>query len=337
MEKDLDRYRRQLILKDIGMDGQMRLLDSKVTVIGCGATGSVIANALARSGVGHLTVVDRDVVEPDNLQRQLLFDEDDIGCAKAAAAGERLKVINSSIEVSSFVEDVGPGNIAPITKGSDLIMDATDNMATRFLMNELSVREGIPWIYTGVVETMGMSMNIVPGKTACLRCALPAIPAAGTLPTCSTVGIINTIPSLMGSIAATEAIKLLLGKGWSSDMVVYDVWKGFFDRFPVKRRVDCECCVEHKFDLLDGKGWGGASRLCGSDAVQITSPHDQFPSLKDLSRRLRAVGEVEDHGEFLRVRAEGYELVIFKGGRTIVHGTSDELVARSLYSKYVGN
>ncbi len=337
MTKSIERYRRQTILKAIGNEGQERLLESRVVIIGCGATGSVIANALARSGVGHLTVVDRDIVEADNLQRQLLFEEGDIGSAKAATGAERLRRINSGIEVRSIVDDVGPNNIASMTKGADLIMDATDNMATRFLINELSVRDGIPWVYTGVIETMGMSMNLVPGETACLRCALPVIPAAGALPTCSTVGIINTIPSLLGSIAATEAIKLILKRDWNRDMVVYDVWKGFFDRFPVKRRPDCGCCAEHRFDLLEGKGWEGASRLCGSNAVQITPASGPFISLEVLTERLRTVGTVEVHGGFLRVLIEGFELVIFNGGRTIVHGTDDENVARSLYSRYVGN
>lgn len=336
----MTRYSRQTILQEIGEDGQRALGRSRVVIVGCGALGTVVANNLTRAGVGRIVVIDRDFVELSNLQRQILFDEGDVGAPKAIAAVEKLRRINSEIEIEAVFDDFNFGNAERITDGADLVLDGTDNLHTRFLVNDLCVRDGVPWIYTGAVGTAGMTMNILPGTTPCLRCFVPEPPEPGSLPTCETLGVLNTIPTIVASIESTEALKILLGKHeWiegKSLLTTYDAWSGAFDRLLLERDAACPCCGERTFPFLTEAKEGAAVALCGRNAVQLAPASKANISFPVLAERLGNAGDVTWNEFMLTLKAEGREISIFKDGRAIVKGTDDPHVATSLYARYVG-
>jgi len=335
-----NRYSRQVILPNIGEEGQKILLKSKIAVIGCGALGTVVANNLVRAGVGKISIIDRDFVELNNLQRQILFDEDDIGIPKAVAAVEKLKRVNSDVEIEAIVKDLNHMNAEKIMSGVDLILDGTDNMQTRFLINDVCVKNAIPWIYTGAVGTKGMMMSIIPGRTPCFRCFLSDIPEPGVLPTCDTLGVINTIPAIIASIESTEAIKILLGKmmttNMESNLIFYDVWSNIFEKITVIQDKRCRCCIEHKFDFLNAAKKEIITLLCGRNAIQITPAKQADISFKILTERLKKLYEVRFNKFILVFKERDKEISLFKDGRAIIKGTDDEKVARSLYARYVG-
>lgn len=335
-----DRYSRQVILPNIGEEGQKTLLKSKIAIIGCGALGTVVANNLVRAGVGKISIIDRDFVELNNLQRQILFDEDDIGVPKAVAAAEKLKRVNSDVEIKAMVKDLNHMNAEKIVSGVDLVLDGTDNMQTRFLINDVCVKGKIPWIYTAAVGTYGMTMTIVPGRTPCFRCLLPDVPEPGSLPTCDTAGVLNTIPAIIASIESTEAIKILLKEKMTtnaeSDLIFYDVWSSTFEKVTEMRDKRCRCCVEHKFDFLNAAKEEIITSLCGRNAIQITPVKSAAISFKSLAERLKRLGEVRFNNFILVFKERDKEISLFKDGRAIIKGTDDEKVARSLYSRYVG-
>jgi molybdopterin-synthase adenylyltransferase len=291
---DLSRYARQIIFPGLGEAGQRKLLDSTVVLIGCGATGTVIANHLARSGVGHLRIVDRDFIELNNLQRQLLFDEQDIadGLPKAEAARRKLSRINSAITVEGIVADVTPDNILELLSGADLAMDGADNFETRFLLNDACVKLGLPWVYTGVIASYGMTMTIRPGETACLRCLLGQMPAPGTAPTCDTAGVLAPSVSVVASIAAGEALKLLAGFGQlnSGALLNFDLLDNSLERFEVLRRPDCPTCGQRDFEFLHAETGTSTATLCGRNAVQISVAGRPAVDLAALAERLRQSG-----------------------------------------------
>jgi len=331
-----DRYSRQILLKNIQEDGQKKLAKSNVVVIGCGALGTTIANNLVRSGIGHVKIVDRDIVELNNLQRQNLFDEDDIGLPKASTAAEKLEKINSDIKIDYVVDDVNHRNIERIIKNMDMVLDGTDNMLIRFLINDACVKHGIPWVYGGAIETYGMTMNIIPDKTPCFRCVVHDLPEAGLLPTCDTVGVLNSIPCIIASIQNTEAIKILLDKNINKNLLTYDVWNHDFHSIEVKRKKDCVCCVKHNFEFLNAEKKETMISLCGRGAIQITPANSMKISFEELVEKLQKVGDVENREIILRFKISDYELNIFRNGRTIIMGTNDMKTAKSLYAKYVG-
>ncbi len=331
-----DRYSRQILLKDIQKEGQEKLLNSRVVVIGCGALGTNIANNLARAGIGYLRVVDRDIVELNNLQRQNLFDEDDIGSSKAEASAEKLKKINSDVRIEAITDDVNYENIEGIIKNIDVVLDGTDNMLVRFLINDACVKHDIPWIYGGAIETYGMTMNIIPYKTPCFRCLIHNLPETGSLQTCDTVGVLNSIPEIIASIQSTEALKILLGKEINKDLLTYDVWIHNFNNISIKKRADCECCGKHNFEFLNAKKKETMVSLCGKGAIQITPSSEVKISFEELGKKLQKLGEINYHKLILRFKIPGYELNIFKNGRTIIIGTNDKKIAKSLYAKYIG-
>jgi adenylyltransferase/sulfurtransferase len=330
------RYARQIILNEIGEDGQKKLNATRALVVGCGALGSAISDHLARAGVGFIRIVDRDIVEIENLQRQILFNEDDIGVPKAQAAYEKLKKINSKIEVEGIVKDLNPISYEQIVKDIDIILDGTDNMQTRYLINDISIKNEIPWVYGGAVSTYGMTMNIAPKKTPCLACAFPYMPKAGSLPTCDTAGVLNTIPSIIASIQATEAIKIILNKKYSKDLLVYDVWNHDFKLIKIKRNQECSSCGQLNFEYLNAEKTEVTSVLCGSNSVQITPASEGEISLERLAERLKKTGEVKLSSVHLVFKTEDVEITVFKDGRGIVKGTDDMLQAKSVYAKYVG-
>ncbi len=335
-----DRYARQRVLPEIGSEGQEKLLKTAVVVIGCGALGSVQAQLLARAGVGRIRIADRDVLELNNLQRQVLFDEDDVaaGLPKAEAAARKLRKINSSIEIEGLVEDVTPRNIEGLITDVDLVLDGTDNIETRYLINDACVKHKKRWIYGGVIGTTGMAMPILPGEGPCIRCLFPEAPPPGSLPTCDTVGVLNTAPSIVASIQVTEAIKLLVGKGISKHrLLTLDLWTGSYRFIAIQKNENCPCCGQGRFDFLDAKEVSWTTTLCGRNSVQISPSRATVLSLDDLSRRLAQAGKVSYNGLLLQFQIGDHELIIFPNGRTIVKGTTDEAVAKNLYSKYLGN
>jgi adenylyltransferase/sulfurtransferase len=342
VDQALSRYARQVSFPGIGAQGQLALLEARVTIIGVGATGSVLANHLARAGVGHLRLVDRDFIELNNLQRQTLFDEDDVAAMlpKAVAAGRKLRRINSQIEIEDLVADVTPANIESFLAGADLVLDGTDNFAVRYLINDACVKLGLPWIYTGVLAAYGMSMTIRPGLTPCLRCIMGEIPAPGSVPTCDTAGIIGPIVALLGSISAAEALKVLTGSGTlNPGMVHVDLWESTFDRFDLGGpRPDCPTCGQHQFPFLNAETGARTTVLCGRDAVQVSVAGAAGVDLPALADRLRLaqVGAVQSNPYLVRARVDGYELTIFPDGRAVVKGTADAALAATLYARYVG-
>lgn len=338
MSKEFEnRYARQIILENIGKDGQNVLKNSHAAVVGCGALGTVIADHLTRAGIGKIKIIDRGIVELDNLQRQILFDESDIGAPKAAAAQEKLKKINSLVEIEGMVKDLNPTNAENILKNVDIVLDGTDNMETRYLLNDTCLKNEIPWVYGGAVSTYGMSMNIVPNETPCLVCAFPYMPRAGSLPTCDTVGVLNTVPSIIASIQTTEALKILLGKKYSQNLIVYDVWQHDFRSIKLKINENCKSCGEHDFEYLNAKKTENVMTLCGRNSVQITPAQDGEVSLERLAERLKKVGEVKLGSVHLVFESKDVSISVFKDGRAIVKGTDSETEAKSIFAKYIGN
>lgn len=335
----LERYIRQTIFSPLGEEGQRRLLASSVVIIGCGGLGCNIANLLTRAGVGHIKVVDRDYVQLDNLQRQVLFDEEDIerGLPKAIAAAEKLRKVNSQVEIEALVADVHHRNVEEIIIGRDLVLDGTDNFETRYLINDACVKHDTPWIYGGAVGSYGMTMNIIPHQTPCLRCLFVQMPPPGTIPTCETAGILGAVPALIGAIEANEALKLLTGKGKPNEGLIHtDLWENTFEVFQVARQENCPACVQGKFEFLEAKEVAMVTSLCGRNAVQITPMSEVTISLPALAKRLQAIGEVTFNEFMLRFQVNDYLVTIFPDARAIIRGTSDETVARNLYAKYIG-
>jgi molybdopterin/thiamine biosynthesis adenylyltransferase len=341
-EPRLARYARQIIFPGIGEAGQLALLQARVTIIGVGATGSVLANHLARAGVGFLRLIDRDFIELNNLQRQLLYDEEDIAALlpKAIAAARKLRRINSSITIEDIVAEVTPANIADFVSDADLVLDGTDNFATRYLINDACVKLVKPWVYCGVIAAYGMTMTIQPHRSPCLRCVMGDMPAPGTVPTCDVAGVVGPIVTLMGSIAATEAIKLIVGRGaLNAGMIYADLWEGSFDRFDLGGpRPDCPTCGRAEYPFLSAEAGARTTSLCGRDAVQVSVIGARSLDLEMLASRLRAGGvdNIRCNPYLLRADIEDYEFTVFGDGRAIIKGTSDEARASTLYARYIG-
>ena len=334
-----DRYSRQILFKPIGKDGQEKLAASRVAVVGCGATGSAIASLLARAGVGFLRIIDRDYVEPSNLQRQTLFEEADAreSLPKAIAASRRIAAFNAGITVESHVADLTPDNAEDLLSGVQLILDGTDNFETRYLINDFAVANGRPWIYTAAVGSYGVAMNILPGETACLACVFPDSPT-GIVETCDTSGILNSAVNLMASISATEALKLLVGARdkLRRTLLSYDVWSNENSEVQADRpRSDCRACSAREFVHLEGKLRPHVT-LCGRNSVQIHEMHRPV-DFGEMTTRLSPHGLVRHNAFVLKFWREPYELTLFPDGRAIIKGTTDTAVARSLYARFIGS
>jgi molybdopterin-synthase adenylyltransferase len=334
-----ERYSRQILFPGIGADGQRRLLESRVAIIGCGATGSALASLLARAGVGSLRIIDRDYVEPSNLQRQVLFDESDAAesIPKAIAAARKIAQFNSQIVAEPRVSDLTPENADQLLSGFQVILDGTDNFETRYLINDYAVKNSIPWSYVAAVGSYAITMNIIPGETACLSCLFPVAPE-GMVETCDTAGILNSAVNLAASIAATEALKLLTGarQHLRRTLLSHDLWLNQRSEIAAANpRVDCRTCGSRDFVHLAGAGRPHIT-LCGRNSVQIHEHHRPV-DLGDMSKRLQSHGSVR-HTEFiLKFWKEPYEMTLFPDGRAIIKGTTDTALARSLYARYVGN
>ena len=327
----------------IGKAGQQRLAGARVVCLGCGALGSVAANTLARAGIGHLTIIDRDVVEESNLQRQVLFDEADVREAlpKAVAAERQLRRINSQIEVRGIVSDVNHANVEALIAGADVVIDGADNFETRFLLNDACVKLGIPWIYGACIGSYGLTMVVIPHETPCLRCVVEASPPPGMTPTCDTAGVIGPVVNTIASIQCAEALKLLTGQGHllNRDLVSVDLWDGRFQRLKVRAlrdRGECPCCCLHRFDYLSAAQASQTTTLCGRNSVQISFPAGHTIDFASIGGRLAGVGIVQQNAFLLRCAINQYDLTLFRDGRAIIEGTREPSVARSVYAKYIG-
>jgi len=334
--RDGERYSRQIRFQGVGERGQQRLLDARVAVAGCGALGSFQAGALARAGVGLLRIIDRDYVELSNLQRQWLFEECDAeqGLPKAVAAAREIQRINSGVRVEPMVTDLTASNVEELLDGVDLILDGTDNFETRYLINDFAVQRGAAWIYGAAVGSYGITMPVIPGKTACLRCVYPD-PPAGAQPTCETAGVLGSITAAIASLQVSEAIKILCGLDPSRKITTIDVWSGEIRQVVQPDPVaDCPACGRREFVYLTGERRAPVS-LCGHNAVQI---HDRTRpiALRDLAAQLAPLGAVRANEFALRFEAPPYLLTVFPDGRAIIKGTTDIGIARSLYARYIG-
>ena len=338
------RYSRQILFQGIGASGQARIRRSSVLVVGGGALGSIASEVLVRAGVSRLRLVDRDYVDESNLQRQSLYDEQDFaeGLPKAIAARRKLQKINGDVDIDGRVEDVNAGNVLALFQGMDLVLDGTDNFETRYLLNDASVKTGIPWIYAACVGSYGMSFVVRPGVTACLRCLLEEEPPPGTSPTCDTAGVIAPAVHAVSAFQLAEALKVLSGRteALTGAVLSIDVWRGRTDSFrPQGKRADCPACGLGRLEYLAGASESQTLTLCGRNAVQIRPGRPASLALEEVAARLRELGEASDivvNSYLLRGRLAGREIVLFPDGRAIVHGTEDPAEARSLYARYFG-
>ena len=335
-----DRYSRQTLFAPIGSEGQARIRAARVLITGCGGLGAEVASLLARAGAGTLRIVDRDVVELTNLQRQALFDEADAReCVpKAVAAARRLGRINADVDVEPLVTDVHAGNVAELLTGMDLVVDGFDNFEGRFLLNDACVRVGVPWVHGACVGSYGVSTLIVPGRTPCFRCIQPELPGPGSTPTCDTVGILGPTAHLIASLEVAQALRWLVTREVPASpvLVAADVWDLRLQRIELPERdPQCPCCGQRRFEYLETSA-EPAERLCGRDAVLVHAAGGAAPALAALAERLRPLGEVLVNEFVLRFRLPPYELTVFPDGRTMVKGTDDRALARSLVARYVG-
>ena len=333
-----ERYSRQILFQPVGAEGQQRLAAARVAIVGCGATGSALSSLLARAGVGYLRIIDRDYIEASNLQRQVLFDEADAADSlpKAIAAARKIRAFNSEIEVEPHVADLTPDNIQDLLGNVQLILDGTDNFETRYLINDFAVSENLPWIYAAGVGSYAVTMNVLPGETACLACIFPDSPK-GMVETCDTSGILNSAVNLVASIAATEAMKLIVGarERVRRTLLSYDVWSNQHAEVSTAHpREDCRACQQRDFIHLAGEGRPHIS-MCGRNSVQIHERQRPI-NFDEITRRLTPHGTVK-HNEFmLKFWHDPYEMTLFPDGRAIIKGTTDTAIARSLYARYVG-
>ena len=333
--QDRERYSRQLLFPGIGEDGQEHLLAAHAAIVGCGALGSFHAAALARAGVGRLTLIDRDFVESSNLQRQWLYEEADAEAAlpKAIAAGRALSRINSRIQVQPRVADLTPETVHDLLGGVQIVLDGTDNFETRYLINDYAVSEGIPWIYGGAVGSYGVTMPLLPGQ-ACFRCIYPD-PPSGIQPTCDTAGVLGAVTAAVAALQTADAMKILCGRAFTPKLTTLDVWSGGMRQVDLPQKdADCPACARRDFPYLAGRLRAPVS-LCGRNAVQI---HERARpvDLALLRQSLAPLGEVRANDFGLRFFCRPYEMTVFPDGRAIVKGTTDVGLARSLYARYIG-
>ncbi|MCY9593089.1 ThiF family adenylyltransferase [Paenibacillus chitinolyticus] len=338
------RYSRHVLFKPVGENGQRALGRARVAIVGLGALGTVLANHMVRAGVGFVRLIDRDFVEESNLQRQMLYDEEDAHQAqpKASAAAAKLRLVNSLVGIEAHVADLNPLNAEELLTGVDLILDGTDNFSVRFLINDVSVKHGIPWLYGGAVASRGVSLAILPGETPCLRCLFGSAPAHGTADTCDTAGVIGPIIHMVASYQATEAMKILIGdrQHLNRRMQQWDLWYNHYTSVDVSgaRKADCPACAHRSFEYLDAEIDGETIQtLCGRDSVQIHPVRPADFSLEHWEQRLAPLGRVSRNKFLLRFRpSDDITLAVFPDGRVLVQGVTDPVAAKTLYSRYIG-
>ncbi len=338
---DSERYSRQILFSGIGKQGQERLSQSRVTLVGCGALGAMHAEMLARAGVGFLRLVDRDFIEASNLHRQIMFEEQDVAdrLPKAVAAAARIARINSEVQVEAVVKDVNYSNVEGLIADADVVLDGTDNFEVRFLLNDAAVKLGKPWVYGAAVGSYGVQMTIRPGVTPCLRCVFPEMPAPGSSPTCDTAGVVLPIIATVASVQIAEALKLLTGQieKLHGSLVQFDLWQNSHTKLKLhERTADCPTCAQGRYDFLNARGGQLVTTLCGRNAVQITPASGAQIDFEKLAGQLRDAGEVSYNRFLLKFKTREQEITVFPDARSIIKGTDDPNVARSLYARYIG-
>lgn len=341
----IERYSRQIRFDGIGAEGQKRIGASKVLLCGCGALGTVLADTLTRAGIGFLRIVDRDFVDLTNLQRQVLFDEQDVQdhLPKAIVAARKLAAINSGVTIEPHVADIDSRNIRQFTEGVDLILDGTDNFEVRFLINDTSLETGIPWVYAGCVGSHGQTMAIFPNESACLRCVIETPPDPGSMETCDTAGVLAPAIHMITALQSTTALKILSGHRdlVAPQLTIVDVWEGTMRQMNLanlRERSQCPACVQGRRDWLRGSHASQSTVLCGRNSVQISPAFPSMISLEDLARKLEPSGQVTRNPFLLRLTLSdaAIEITVFRDGRAIIQGTDDISIARGLYARYVG-
>lgn len=335
-----ERYSRQIRYKNIGPDGQDKLLSSRVAVVGMGALGCVSANELARAGVGYIRMIDRDLVEVSNLQRQVLYTEQDAAesVPKVFAAAEHLGAANSEITLDPVFSDLNSSNADDILGGVDLIIDATDNLETRYLINEYSVEHSIPWVYGGAVESEGMTASFVPGGP-CLVCFSGSPNAEGQSSgrTCSTVGVLNSLTAIVASLQVTEGLKILTGsEDVRRDMLYMEIWSNDFVNFSLEKNPDCPVCAHHHYSYLGRSAGTQAVSVCGQNAYQIIPEGTVVPDFASIAERLSELGTVRAKPFYLEFSSPEASFKLFRDGRAIIHNTDSAGKARAVYSEYIG-
>jgi molybdopterin-synthase adenylyltransferase len=336
------RYSRQVLFSGIGNEGQARISASRVALVGCGALGAMQASLLVRAGVGTLRIIDRDFVDESNLQRQILFDEADVRdvLPKAVAAERKLCAANSLVNVEGVVDDVNPSSIDRLLGGFDLIMDASDNFDVRYLVNDFSIKNRIPWVYGACVGANGLTFPILPGESPCLRCVFEHKPPAGASPSCDTAGVIGPIVVVIAGMQVAEGLKILSGARdrVCRKIISVDLWGNRYEMVDLPDRIaDCPCCARNEFPFLEGLLGADVTTLCGRNSVQIRRQDGIHVDLDSLAQRLGPLGRLEQNRFLLRAFIDGYQMTVFSDGRAIINGTYDTGVAKSLYARYIGN
>ena len=334
------RYSRQELVRNIGKEGQRKISQNSVVLIGCGALGTHVANILVRAGIRKLTIIDRDFIEIHNLQRQILFNEEDIvnGLPKAVAAKNHLEKINSEVEIKPIVTDVNFTNIENLLEDSNVVIDGTDNFSTRYLINEACDKLSIPWVYGSGIATGGMSMTIIPGRSPCFACQFPEQPPIEFALSCDTAGVLSTAISISASIQSTEVLKILLGKfeELNKCLIEFDVWNLTFNKFEIRKNLSCTICSKKEYKLLNGNKGLSISTLCGQNAIQLIDLGAEPPDFILLEKRIGDFTEVRANKFMLKFSLDNKEATVFNDGRTIIKGVSNELEAKSFYNKYIG-
>ncbi|SFU34743.1 adenylyltransferase and sulfurtransferase [Alicyclobacillus macrosporangiidus] len=333
------RYSRQVLFRPIGEAGQRRLMQARAAVIGMGALGTAIAAQLVRAGVGFVRLVDRDIVEPSNLQRQSLYDERDaeVALPKAEAAAAKLRQANGDVRIDPVVTDLTWRNAEDLLADVDVILDGTDNFQVRYLINDVAVKHGIPWAYGGAVSSYGTAAFIRPGETPCLVCLFGPDPGGGH-DTCDTVGVIAPVVSIIASLQVAEALKYLTGNvdALHPGLVHVDVWHNAFRSVSFgPRRPDCPCCAGRTFASLEARTDGLTVSMCGRHTIQVR-PERPGVGMERIAERLRQVGEVRMNPHLLRCDLGAVRITLFRDGRALIHGTDDPVEARSIYARYIG-
>lgn len=337
-----ERYSRQILFSGIGPEGQSNLRQARALIIGCGALGSAQAESLARAGVGRLRIVDRDFVEASNLQRQTMFTERDAAerIPKAIAAANHIRELNAEVETEPEIADVNHSNVERLIENCDVVLDGTDNFATRYLINDACVKHEVNWIYGAAVGSYGVTMTVRPHQTPCLRCVFEEAPPAASAPTCDTAGVIMPIISVVAAVQVTEALKLLTGRTEQlhRSLMQFDVWRNEWRKInPGPPSADCPTCALGYFEALEATAGDFAAVMCGRNAVQISPAAPTRVDFEALAERLRGAGEVKFNDYLLRFRTGEYEVTVFQDARSIIRGTDEMKTARSLYAKYIGN
>lgn len=332
------RYHRQEIFYPIGREGQEKLRAGRVCVIGIGALGASVANMLAQAGVGYLRLIDRDIVELTNLQRQVLFTEEDAReqVPKAEAAREHIARMNAEIQVDARIVDVNPYNVENLIDGVDVVVDGLDNLETRYLLNEACHKHGVRYVYGGVVGSGGMVMNVLPGEGPCLECLLGPLPEEGTYDTCDTAGVISPITNIVASYEAAETMKLLVGsESVLHQAISVDAWDSYTDFFDVDQDPDCPVCGKHQYAHLERREKTYTASLCGHDAYQITPEDDGSFNYDAVIAALQAEGEVVRKKFFTTFRNDGADFKLFPDGRAIINGVPSGEEAQKIFARYI--